>query len=92
MDFMGDLCFSHSLHVICAVRSRIRTETIRPRSRFWPYMLMAMSGVRDSMTDHSPHAATRGDGGMQDTTKILIGIIAGIIIVIIAAAIHGTRM
>ncbi|MGD0534943.1 MAG: hypothetical protein ABR999_05815 [Methanoregula sp.] len=44
------------------------------------------------MTDHSPHAATRGDGGMQDTTKILIGIIAGIIIVIIAAAIHGTRM
>ena len=30
MDFMGDLWFSHSLHIICAVRLRIRTETIRP--------------------------------------------------------------
>ena len=39
------------------------------------------------MTDHSPHAATRGDGDMQETTKILIGIIPGIIIVIIVAAI-----
>jgi len=38
------------------------------------------------MTDHSPHAATSDDGHMQNRTKILIGVIAGIIIVLIAAA------
>ncbi|MEN6395172.1 MAG: hypothetical protein ABFC78_01655 [Methanoregula sp.] len=38
------------------------------------------------MTDHPPHAASRDNGGMQKSTKLLIGVIAGIIIVIVAAA------
>ena len=38
------------------------------------------------MTDHPPHAAAYDDGRMKKPTKILIGVIAGIIIVIIAAA------
>ncbi|MGA2161556.1 MAG: hypothetical protein ABSG28_05075 [Methanoregula sp.] len=38
------------------------------------------------MTDHPPHSAANDDGRMKKSTKILIGVIAGIIIVIIAAA------
>jgi len=39
------------------------------------------------MTDRSPHPAGRGDGGMKNSTKILLGIIAGLVIVIAAVAV-----
>jgi hypothetical protein len=38
------------------------------------------------MMDHPPHAAAPHDGRMQKPAKILIGVIVGIVIVIIAAA------
>jgi hypothetical protein len=38
------------------------------------------------MTDYPPHAAARDDGRMQKSTGLLIGVVAGIILVIIAAA------
>jgi len=49
-------------------------------------MFMPESGERDTMTDHPPRAAARGDGGMPNKTKLLLGVIAGIIIVIVAVA------
>jgi hypothetical protein len=39
------------------------------------------------MTDRSPRPANRGDGGVQNSTKILLGIIAGLVIVIAVAAV-----
>jgi len=47
-------------------------------------MFMAKPGERHSMTDHPPHPAARDDGG-QKSRNLLIGVIAGIIIVIVAA-------
>ena len=39
------------------------------------------------MTEHSPHPAARGDGGMNSEKKILIGAVAAAIIIVIIAAI-----
>ncbi len=37
--------------------------------------------------DLSPHTSGRGDGSIPDRTKILLGIVAGIIIIVAIAAI-----
>jgi hypothetical protein len=51
-----------------------------------PYMFMTKPGIRHSMTDHPPHAAARGEGGLKKETKILIGALACIIVLVAVAA------
>ena len=50
-------------------------------------MFIARPGEHDSMTDRSPHPAGRSDGGLQNRTKIILGILAGLVIVIAVAAV-----
>jgi len=39
------------------------------------------------MTDLSPHAPGRGTAGMQSSTKILLGLVAGLVVVVAVAAV-----
>jgi len=52
-----------------------------------PSMFIGRAGKQGTMTDLSPRAPGRSTGGRAHHTKLLLGIIAGLVIVIAAAAV-----
>jgi len=47
---------------------------------FWPN-----AGLRDSMTDRPARPPANGDGGLKSRRNLMIGVLAGVIIVVVAA-------
>ncbi len=85
MGKIRDQSFAHS-YLWRTIRDS-GTSSLPTGSGFISSMFVARAGEHDSMTDRSSHPAGRRDGGMKSSRKILLGIIAGLLIVFAIVAV-----